>query len=88
MLAAWETYMMLGTDYFHDLDCIGLDAHEITRQAPRVWREHGPRFMAIWHSEYRRTGLPYGAKRWGVPDVAIGTARASASRGTPRRLRE
>ena len=58
-----------GEDWFGDLARLGLDADEIERQAQRVWREHGQRFMAVWRADYRRPGLPYGAKRWGVPDV-------------------
>jgi hypothetical protein len=67
-LAAWEVYLLLGSDYFHDLDRLGLDADEIERQAPLVWREHAQRFLTIWRSEYGRHDLPYGARQWGVPD--------------------
>jgi hypothetical protein len=69
MLAAWETYMWNGgVDWFHELERLGLDADEIERQAPRAWREHAQRFMAVWLANYRLPGLPYGAKRWGLPD--------------------
>ena len=57
-------YMMLGTDWFHDLD--GYTPEDIKREAPGVWRRHGERFIARWRSEDWGPGpLPYGAKKFG-----------------------
>jgi hypothetical protein len=57
---AWEVYMMLGTDWFHDLDRAGYTPEDIKREAPRVWRRHGDRFIAHWRSENWGEGLPTG----------------------------
>ena len=64
-VSAWETFMLLGTDWFHALARAGLSPDEIERQAPLVWRKHAARFMAIWRTDYG-SGLPYGAKQWGL----------------------
>lgn len=69
---AWETYMMLGTDWFHDLDRAGYSPEDIEREAPGVWRRYGARYIALWQNANPPWGpgpLPYGAERFGYePD--------------------
>ena len=65
---AWETYMMLGTDWFHDLDRAGYSPEDIEREAPGVWHRHGARYIALWQNANPPWGpghLPYGARRFG-----------------------
>ena len=57
------TYMLLGTDWFHDLD--GYTPEDIKREAPGVWRRHGERFIADGLGHLGPRPLPYGAKRFG-----------------------
>ena len=64
-VAAWETRLLLGADYFHDLERAGLSPDEIERQASLVWRKHATRFMHKWRADYGR-GLPHGAREWGI----------------------
>jgi hypothetical protein len=62
---AWETYMLLGADFFHDLDRAGL-SKEDEREAPAVWARYADRFVAEWKSWPNRPhALPYGARRFG-----------------------
>ena len=35
---AWETFMLLGTDWFGDLHRAGLSPEDIECEAPHVWR--------------------------------------------------
>ena len=62
----WETFMMLGTDWFHELARAGYSPEDIEREAPHVWQRHAERYMATWtNSNWGEGPLPYGAKRFG-----------------------
>ena len=69
---AWETYMMLGTDWFHDLDRAGYSPEDIEREAPGVWHRHGARqgelagvWMALAGELTTIFNCPRGLTPWG-----------------------